>query len=528
MIQNSLSKLQNTVTKLEKENQRLKEANYKFSQENFRLRKKIQELEENMDKIIEEKVTEITNKLYKELIVENELLKQENEKLKRILNNTSENSGIPTSKTPIGKDKRIPPNSREKSDKIKGGQLGHKKHKLEKFNDDEITDTYIHEIKNSKCSCGGTLIKIGQREKDEFEIDIRLMKIRHEFGEYQCDCCNKVISVPIPKNLKEENQYGNNAQAIALSLLNEGFVSYHRTRELINGFTGGEMLMSEGYLVKLQKRCYDKLELFDTELNKKILKEPVINWDDTVITINGKQSCLRFYGTQNFAYYKAHLKKNKEGIDEDNILQYLPKNCVVVHDHNIVNYNDDYDFTNAECCVHLIRDLKKLNEVLPRAWIDKLIELLVTTNKKRNDYINQRIEFFDQEITDKVVIDYDEIIKEGRETNKKDFNKYYGNEEKTLLNRLGKYKENYLLWVLRFDVPFSNNLSERSLRSSKTKMKVSGQFANIQNAEYYARIKSYIETCKRNKINSHEALLRLLQDKPYTIEELLKNEKNSE
>ena len=49
-------------------------------------------------------------------------------------------------------------------------------------------------------------------------------------------------------------------------------------------------------------------------------------------------------------------------------------------------------------------------------------------------------------------------------------------------------------------------------------MKVSGQFANIQNAEYFARIKSYIETCKCNKINVHEALIRLLNDNLYTIE----------
>ena len=343
------------------------------------------------------------------------------------------------------------------------------------------------------------------------------MKIRHEFGEYECNCCHKHVSVPIPNNLKEENQYGNNAQAIAVSLLNEGFVSYHRTRELISGFTGGEMQMSEGYLVKLQKRCYDKLEMFDNELNKQLLKEKVINWDDTVISIDGKQSCLRFYGTENLAYYKAHLKKNKEGIDSDNILSYLPKECVVVHDHNKVNYNEDYNFTNAECCVHLIRDLRKLNDVLPRSWIDELINLLVTTNDKRKNYINQKIEYFDQEVSDKVIKDYDEIIDKAKKENKQDFDKYYGNEEKTLIKRLEDYKENYLLWVLRFDIPFSNNLSERSLRSSKTKMKVSGQFSNLQNAEYFARIKSYIETCKRNNINSHLALLRLLCDNPYTL-----------
>lgn len=519
MVENSLSKLQIKVNQLEKENLRLRENNQKFSRENYQLKKKIKQLEDNIDNIIETKVKEITNNLYKQIIIENEQLKEENNKLKRILNNTSDNSGIPTSKTPIGKEKRIP-NGREKSNKSKGGQEGHKKHKLEKFREDEITDTYIHELNNNRCDCGGILIKIGKREKDEFEVNIRLMKIRHEFGEYECECCHKKVSIPIPNNLKEENQYGNNVQALAVSLLNEGFVSYHRTRELISGFTGGEMQISEGYLVKLQKRCYDKLAYFDNELNKQLLKEKVLNWDDTVITINGKQSCLRFYGTENLAYYKVHLKKNKEGIDEDNILNLLSKECVVVHDHNKVNYNDDYDFTNAECCVHLIRDLKKLNEVLPREWIDELITLLVTTNKKRNEYINKRIEYFDQVITDKVMVDYDEIIDKAKKQNKKDFNKYYGNEEKTLIKRIEDYKENYLLWVLRFDVPFSNNLSERSLRSSKTKMKVSGQFSNLQNAQYYARIKSYIDTCKRNNINSHSALLRLLQDNPYTLEEL--------
>ena len=78
---------------------------------------------------------------------------------------------------------------------------------------------------------------------------------------------------------------------------------------------------------------------------------------------------------------------------------------------------------------------------------------------------------------------------------------------------------------IRFDIDFSNNLSERSLRSSKTKMKISGQFKNIINAEYYANIKSYIETYKRNNINEHEAIIRLFNDNPLTIEEILESQK---
>src|SRR5699024_5535274 len=60
-----------------------------------------------------------------------------------------------------------------------------------------------------------------------------------------------------------------------------------------------------------------------------------------------------------------------------------------------------------------------------------------------------------------------------------------------------EHKENYLMWTLNKEIPFSNNVSERSLRSSKTKMKVSGQFENINSARNYANIKSYLETGKR-------------------------------
>ena len=56
-------------------------------------------------------------------------------------------------------------------------------------------------------------------------------------------------------------------------------------------------------------------------------------------------------------------------------------------------------------------------------------------------------------------------------------------------------------------------------------MKVSGQFQNISNAEYYASIRSYIETCYRNNVNGHEALIRLIQDNPYTLEEILEKGK---
>ena len=43
-----------------------------------------------------------------------------------------------------------------------------------------------------------------------------------------------------------------------------------------------------------------------------------------------------------------------------------------------------------------------------------------------------------------------------------------------------KYKENNLMFILDFDMPFDNNMSERELRHVKLKQKVSGFFNSLE------------------------------------------------
>lgn len=79
---------------------------------------------------------------------------------------------------------------------------------------------------------------------------------------------------------------------------------------------------SEGYLAKLQKQASKGLESFVEELRINLLKSELVYWDDTVISINGKQSCMRYYGNDFICLYKAHERKNKEGLDQDNIFKF--------------------------------------------------------------------------------------------------------------------------------------------------------------------------------------------------------------
>lgn len=469
-----------------------------------------------------EKEIAYRKKLEKELLElknEHENLVKENLRLQALLGLNGKNSGIPTSKTPLNQ-KKVIPNSRQKSSRTIGGQPGHAKKKLEAFSPEEVTENEIH--KDTACPyCGGDTEETGNSSyKDELDYQVVVIKKRHHFPECRCKVCGKRFRKPIPEELKEENQYGSNVKALSLALMNTGNVSVGKVRKMLYGLSEEEINPSEGYIIKLQKKAAGMLGTFMTDLKKHCCSLDLVYRDDTVIFINAARGCLRFYGDEKTALYTAHRYKNKEGLDEDGILKLLASTTTVMHDHDRVNYNKDYSFSNVECNVHLLRDLQKTTDNLGHEWSAKLKELLEKTNRERNELIEKGLESFEDTYILEFFRTFDRLMVQGMEENKEDCAKYYSSDERTLLLRILDYKDNYLAWVTNFDIPFSNNLSERSLRSIKSKMKISGQFQNEDSARYYAVIKSYIETCYRNGINEMEALVRLCKGKPYSVDEI--------
>ena len=474
--------------------------------------------------IIEEKdkIIEAQNKKIIELLNQLNLTQYERDMYLSKLNNDGTNSGIPTSQTPINKNKVIP-NSRKNTGGKIGGKLEHPKHYLKRFDDKEINDNEDVILKECPHCHSKDLVELNSEvTKDELDYQIKIIKKRYHFKEYLCSECNKTVRKEIPVNLKEENQYGNNVQSTALTLANIGNVPMNKVRRIICGLTMNEIDLSEGYIAKLQKRAASKLDIFIKDLKFYITHLNLLYWDDTVIMINKARGCMRFYGNEDVALYCAHEKKNKKGLDKDNILNLLPSSVVVEHDHNIINYHNDYSFINAECCQHLNRDLEKVKINIPnRTWCIKLKELFNEYDHKRKELIDKNIERFSDEEFNDFISKINEYLLLGVDEYLNDSKVYYANKEAALLIRLMEYRDNYIYWTLDFNIPFTNNLSERSLRGIKSKMKVSGQFQNITNAEYYAAIRSYIETCYRNGINGHEALVRLMNNNPYTLEEIL-------
>lgn len=430
------------------------------------------------------------------------------------------NSSLPTSKTPIGKEKVIP-NSREKSNKNRGGQTGHEKHSLAPLDASEVNDFEDHVLENCPKCGSDNLVFIDEKAKDEIDYEVRIIKRRHRFFIYKCQDCGKIVHSPIPLHLKEPIQYGSAIKTMILALLDLGYISINRVKKIMDGFLGNGISISEGYICNQQKKAASGLKKFVEDVKLEAIRSHVLHWDDTVIFVNTKRACMRFYGNERISLFKAHDTKARTGIDKDGILPALGPDTVVVHDHVTMNYNNDFFFDNAECVQHLSRELKGISDISHHSWSEELRKLISKYIHERNILIASGAEGFPESKYINVIYEVDQILKKGWEEHKDSQGHYYENDEKKLLNRLEKYKENYFKWIADIEVPPTNNLAERGLRGQKTKLKISGQYQNIKSAEYFADVRTYIETCSKNGIDIFTALSRLTSGNPFALEELL-------
>ena len=513
------------VASLKEENKKLEEKLGQLLQENERLKAQSDKSKEAASETNGENAAqkEEIKKLQEENAkkdAEIEKLEDEAKRKEALLNTDGSNAGIPTSQTPLNK-KKIIPNTRVKSGLPIGGQVGHPKHMLAPFRDEEITRRVSHKLEDLSCECGGTFVPTGEYvEKDETDIEIVTVKKRHEFEVCQCSLCGKKRNAAIPEHLKEANQYGPILQADMLAQNVIGYTPIRKVKILTEGRSKGMIHPSEGYIAKLSRRGGKMLKPFMDDLKKHLLKKKLVCWDDTVIMVNTKRACMRFYGDEKITYLTAHEHKDMTGVLEDGILQNLPDTTYVMHDHNIMNYNECFSFENIECIQHLDRDLQKNTDCSGHEWSKETKERVSKTVNDRKKAIMAGQTEFSEEYKKEFFEAIHQSIKKGWAEWEKTSERYFGDAERALLKRLEKYEKNYFAWVLDFTLPDTNNVSERGLRIGKSHQKISGQFQNIERAEDYATIMSYVGTCRKNGINDMEALIRLMEGNPYTVAEI--------
>jgi len=204
-------------------------------------------------------------------------------------------------------------------------------------------------------------------------------------------------------------------------------------------------------------------------------------------------------------------RKNKKGVERDGILpEYMGNLC---HDHESKFYN--YGKNNGACGGHLLRDLAGLRDLYKCPWAEEMRVFVAGMNTYKNNDLASGVLFCDPEKLSEFELEYDRIVNKGRITIEVIKEGDWGFDEfNAMLNRLTDYKDNYMLFMRDYKVPFTNNLAERDLRCMKTKENVSGLFRSWEGIETYTKVRSFISTTKKRGLDLWMAIKKVIEGEP--------------
>ena len=463
-----LSKANRRINKLEKMVKTRDKKLEKLDGELYRANKKIEELE----KIIEE-------------------LTAENNKYKIQIDKDYTNSSFPSSsETFVRKVK----NSRVKSDRKPGGQLGHKGHPRKDYKPDETILLPCDEtiINNPDYIKTGKVLK---RKLVDISFDMKV--IEYQSVVYKNIKTGKSYHSPFPEGVDNEINYSSKIKAVAYYLNNHCNVSIDHTKDFIKLITDNKICLSKGMISNLNKqlhfRSLDKIkEYFNT-----LSKADVLYLDNTSSRVNGRNEVVFVTTDKNIAFYSYTGHKGHEGVKLTPVASSL---ATLVHDHDKTFYS--YGKNHQECLAHLLRYLQSSIDYEPHlSWAKYMKELLQDIiHQIKNSELNEKLK-------DKYKKRYKQIIHIGLKEYRKHPPNEYFMDGFNLLKRMREYEDSTLYFLDHPQIDYTNNISESLLRKVKRKTHQATTFRSIDNLSYYCEGLSIIET---SRIRNENPLTELI------------------
>lgn len=428
----------------------------------------------------------------------------------QVAKNSQNSSKPPSTDTPY--DKPAPKNRREKTERKIGGQYGHKGKNLKMV--DIPDETVVYEVKDCAC-CGEDLSSCAVksvRRRQVYDIPpLKLIVTEHQAEVKKCTC-GHTTQADFPSTVPHYVQYGSHIKGFLIYLQTYQFIPYERSKELIADLFKHNL--STGTLSNTQKYAFEQLETFEEQLKALLTLATVAGFDETGFRVLSKCWWLHSCSTDKHAYYEVHAKRGNEAMDAIGILPDFEGIAI----HDFWKSYLKYTCTHGLCNAHLLRELTFIKDRFKQDWAEDLASLICEMKAAKDKAIEQGQTALAEQDLAVYATKYSTIIEQGFKQNpftppkKKKRGRVAKTKPLNLLERMRDYKQDIIRFLFDFEVPFDNNFSERDIRMMKLKQKISGCFRSKTGAQYFARIRSYIVTARKQELNVFDALINLFED----------------
>ena len=402
----------------------------------------------------------------------------------------SRNSGIPPSHD-IGSQNDRNDKNRKNSNSI-GNQL-----------DNSQTEETRQTLSPQECSsCGKEFTSTSVTDQEErrlIDIEYVIKKKTYTVETKTCSICGEKTKADFPEGVDGPEQYGVGIKASIINFLMIQMISLQRVQEHLKGLIGRNI--SQAIMLKYIVLLGNSLKNWENRVKKELLNTSVLYVDETSMRVMKKNYWIHTCSSGDIVLQSIHSSRGVDGIKDMGILDKY--GGVVVHDCWPPYFSFE-NLTHALCNGHLLRELNFIEDSTGDRWASRLKRLLKTAiemvNSRKEKVLNEKeyskLNKLYEEILIEALVELPLFLetpgKRGRPKH---------TEAQNLWFRLYEYREAVLMFAKMAEIDPTNNRSERDLRMTKVKKKVSGCFRTFEIAQHFCRIYSYVKTM-RNKGHS--------------------------
>ncbi len=336
-------------------------------------------------------------------------------------------------------------------------------------------------------------------------FDIKVARVVTEYrAQILEDSKGKRFVAQFPKEVTRAVQYGKSVKAHSVYMSQFQLIPYSRVQDYFKEQL--QIPISSGSIYNFNLEAYDLLEEFEEKVKSELTESVLMHVDETGINIGGDRHWLHCTSNDLWTYFFSHERRGSIATDAIGI---LPKfTGILCHDHWKPYYT--YECVHSLCNAHHLRELTRAWEQDNQRWAKRMKALLEKMNQAVNDAGGQ----LGSTESKKYRYKYKAILKSAEsecplpdETQRKGKRgRIKRTKARNLLERLRDYKNDVLRFLDNKTVPFTNNLGENDIRMTKVQQKISGCFRSMDGAKIFCRVRSYLSTCRKQGINSSNAL----------------------
>ena len=421
----------------------------------------------------------------------------------RLTLNSRNSSKPPSSDKNRTREKRSGENRRKA-----GGQSGSVGTTLRQVDDpDEIETLTI----DRSALPPGEYREAGFERRQVFDIDISRVVTEYRAQVVINENGQRFVA-PFPDHVTKAVQYGAGVKAHAVYLSQYQLIPYQRVQEYFQDQLN--LPISAGSIYNFNQQAFALLEEFEQRLVVHLVAAPLLHTDETSVNIDGKLHWLHCHSNAQWTLFYAHARRGTDAMNEKNVLPRF--RGVLCHDH----WKPYYQYTDCEhalCNAHHLRELERAHEQDNQQWAKHMQELL---NIILND-VKQQGGSLPVEQVVRYTERYRNLLRQAEiecpppdeKKNPKQRGRTKRSKARNLLERLQLYEQDVLRFMSDPIVPFTNNQGENDLRMTKVHQKISGCFRSKDGADIFCRVRSFLSTCRKNRLSASDALTQLFAGK---------------